>query len=113
LTPTGNDVDTTELLAEHNDERSERGTRVARNCKQLEDLETTPLNLLLLVEQHADHEEVTRGLDFVVSKSDKRLVCVIITPLADEPSRRLGTEKDLEQKDECRYTCGGKPMTFR
>lgn len=79
-------VDTTELLHEHEDERCKGGASVAGNTEHLEDVNATALDLLVLHEKYMGIVQVTGGLDLVVTETAEGIVCVTVTALANEPT---------------------------
>lgn len=72
------DVDTAELLHEHDNTGSEGSTTVARDGEEFEDRGTTSRNVGLFLEERIDHEEIAGGLELGVSETTQRLVGVAV-----------------------------------
>lgn len=97
-----NDVDTTELLHEHCYLGRNHGVAVAADREQL--LEAVALadalGHFLGIEQGAHVEEVSRGLDLLVSQLAECFVRVVVPVLGQVPAGRLGVEGDHAADDD-------------
>jgi len=65
----GDDVDTTELLHEHDDTGCEGSTTVTRDGEEFDDSEATGSDVGLLLEKSVNHEEITSGLKLGVTET--------------------------------------------
>jgi hypothetical protein len=83
------------LLHEHHNLGSDHGTTIATDSDHLLDLVLTGFDIFVLSLEKGVHvEQISCGLDLVVSELTHGLVCLEVTALAHVPARRFRTEED-------------------